>query len=185
MAEPAPKEVEHRMRRSDKAGTDSESLLREAPVCRLGFSGGGPPGRSGAGPAEGYPYVVPLHFVWDGEYLYVHCAGEGEKLRRLARDDRVCVEIDELTGIVPAPRPCRFSTRFRSLIAFGRAARIDDVREKRRALAALTTKYAGAEFAGWRFEARELESVTIVRINLENMSVKQSGRGASTDETGV
>jgi nitroimidazol reductase NimA-like FMN-containing flavoprotein (pyridoxamine 5'-phosphate oxidase superfamily) len=184
------------MRRTDKAGTerDSDRLLREAPVCRVGFSGDrtagsvGRPGDGGAGSfgesgdtagaaAGGFPYVVPLFFAWDGENLYVHCAKEGEKLRRLARDDRVCVEIDEYGGVVPASRPCGFSTRYRSLIAFGRAVLVEEEGEKQRALEELTVKYGGAEFAGWRFESQDIERVAVLRIRLEELSVKQSRMG--------
>ena len=166
------------MRRKDKIGSDSEILLREAPVCRLAFSAAGP-GESEAGPGEpasgGFPYVVPLHFAWDGAHLYVHCAPEGEKLRRLARDERVCVEIDELGAVVPASSPCGFSTRFRSLIALGRAQLVADPAEKQQALTALAVKYGGAEFAGWKFESRQLDGVAVLRIRLEEVSVKQSG----------
>jgi len=151
------------MRRNDKESRDREGLLRDAPVCRLGLAG------------ADYPYVVPLHFAWDGEVLYVHCAPEGEKLQRLIRDERVCVEIDELSGIVPAASPCGFSTRYRSLIAFGRAALVGDPAEKRRALTALTAKYAGPEFAGWELTPREIERVAVLRVHLEEVSVKQSG----------
>ena len=165
------------MRRKDKSSTDSESLLREAPVCRLGFSGEGTPGHPGESASGSFPYVVPLHFAWDGEVLYLHCALEGEKLRRLCRDERVCVEIDELGGVIPGSRPCGFSSRYRSLIAFGRAQLVQDEAEKRRALTALTVKYAGPDFAEWEFEARALEGVAVLRVRLEQVSVKQSGMG--------
>ncbi|MBN1834618.1 MAG: pyridoxamine 5'-phosphate oxidase family protein [Spirochaetales bacterium] len=174
------------MRRTDKQSADSERLLREAPVCRIGLSGAGldstraQPGAQGGAQAGAqafgdFPYVVPLHFTWDGEALYLHCAGEGEKLRRLARDERVCVEVDEFSGVIPGSRPCSFSTRYRSLIAFGHAALVEQDEEKRRALAALTLKYAGQEYAGWKFESRELDGVTVIRVRLSSMSVKSSG----------
>jgi nitroimidazol reductase NimA-like FMN-containing flavoprotein (pyridoxamine 5'-phosphate oxidase superfamily) len=162
------------MRRTDKSGTDSESLLGKAPVCRLGFAAGAP-GQPAGPDGEGFPYVVPLHFAWDGEVLYVHCATEGEKLRRLARDDRVCVEIDEYEGIVPSDRPCGFSTRYRSLIAFGRASVVGDREEKSRALGAIVEKYGGLPPAKQSYAPGEIERVAIVRIRLEHLSVKRSG----------
>lgn len=160
------------MRRSDKASAEAESLLQKAPVCRLGFSAAG--GAENAG-TDGFPYIVPMHFAWDGENLCVHCAREGEKLRRLTRDNRVCVEIDEFDGIIPGSRPCAFSTRFRSLIAFGRAELVADQREAARALTAVVRKYAGADMAEREYGPGELGSVAILRVRLEEVSVKHSG----------
>jgi nitroimidazol reductase NimA-like FMN-containing flavoprotein (pyridoxamine 5'-phosphate oxidase superfamily) len=174
------------MRRKDKAGTDSEGLLEKALVCRIGFAAGAkggvaPDGDAEALPYADHPYVVPLHFVWDGRQLYFHCAQEGEKLRRLSRDNRVCVEIDELGGIATASRPCGFSTRFRSLIAFGRASLVEDDEEKRQALTALTAKYAGGKPPAMEFDAAEIERVAVVRVLLEHQTMKQATEDYSQD----
>ena len=168
------------MRRSDKAGTESERLLREAPVCRLGFAAIGhgaeaPASAAGAAGWDGYPYVVPLHFAWDGEALYIHCAREGDKLRRLDQDNRVCIEIDEFAGIVPASLPCKVSSRYRSLIAFGRAEEVADPGQKSRALTAIAVKYGGAAMADHTYTAKELEAVTVLRVRPEDLAVKRSG----------
>ncbi|MBQ9616719.1 MAG: pyridoxamine 5'-phosphate oxidase family protein, partial [Oscillibacter sp.] len=34
---------------------------------------------------DGYPYTVPLDFVYEGGKLYFHCAGEGHKLDAIKR----------------------------------------------------------------------------------------------------
>src|SRR4030042_381834 len=105
------------MRRKDKEVTGRarlEQILARARVCRLGMSA-----ESSQGPI---PYVVPVFFACRDGRLYVHCAREGRKLELLAANPRVCVEVDELRAIVPAEKPCAFSSTFRSIIATGTAA---------------------------------------------------------------
>ena len=36
----------------------------------------------------GYPYAVPLSFLYDGGKLYFHCARAGHKLDAIRRDPR-------------------------------------------------------------------------------------------------
>ena len=38
---------------------------------------------------DGYPYAIPLNFVYDGGKLYFHCAPEGHKLDAIRRCDKV------------------------------------------------------------------------------------------------
>ena len=39
---------------------------------------------------EGGAYGLPISFVWDGgEYIYLHCAPVGHKLRSIAQEPRV------------------------------------------------------------------------------------------------
>ena len=38
---------------------------------------------------DGYPYAIPLNFVYDDGKLYFHCAPEGHKLDAIRRCDKV------------------------------------------------------------------------------------------------
>jgi nitroimidazol reductase NimA-like FMN-containing flavoprotein (pyridoxamine 5'-phosphate oxidase superfamily) len=158
------------MRRSEKEIKDQralEELLGSAPVCRLGLAPAAEP-RS----REDYPYVVPVHFAHAGGRIYIHSADEGRKMDMLAGNPRVCVEIDEYQGMIPSEKACGYGTRYRSLIAFGRARTVSGAEEKRRALGLLMHKYAGRTF---NFSDRELERVSVVEIRIEELSGKQAG----------
>ena len=66
---------------------------------------------------DGYPYGVPLSYVYLDSKLYFHCAGAGHKLDSILKDDKVsfCViDQDQVVGE-------EYTTYFRSVIAFGRA----------------------------------------------------------------
>jgi nitroimidazol reductase NimA-like FMN-containing flavoprotein (pyridoxamine 5'-phosphate oxidase superfamily) len=158
------------MRRRDKEILDRaqlENILARAQVCRLAMVSEGP-----GGPA---PYVVPVFSAFRNGRLYVHCAEEGRKLELLAANPRVCVEVDEWRGIIPAEKPCAFSSMFRSVIGFGAARRVEDGQEKREALDLLMAKYAGRRTGvDFEFSDATLEHTVILEIRLERMSGKQS-----------
>jgi len=142
-----------------------EELLHSAPVCRIGLAPG-----AGGTYGGGYPYVVPVHFVYSAGRILVHTAREGRKIDMLRKNPKVCLEIDEYLGLKPAEKACGYGSRYRSLIAFGRAKFVEAEEEKRRALRLLMGKYAGRSSD---FSARDVESVGIIEIELEEISGKQ------------
>ena len=158
------------MRRKDKQMQDRqllEEILRDSPVCRIGLA----PEAEAGNPRDNYPYVVPVHFVHADGRIYVHSARAGRKIDMLRRNPRVCVEIDEYLGLKTAEKPCKYSNRFRSLIAFGTARIVQSVEEKRRALQLLMEKYAGRSFD---FDGQAIGTVEIIEIPLEEITGKQS-----------
>ena len=46
---------------------------------------------------DGDPYVVPIHYVVEGGYVYAH-SGEGRKLDGMRAHPRVCLQIEEIDG---------------------------------------------------------------------------------------
>ncbi len=45
--------------------------------------------------AEGRPYIVPVTYVYDGEFAYVHSA-EGIKVRAMRANPSVCFEVEQI-----------------------------------------------------------------------------------------
>ena len=78
----------------------------------------------------GYPYAVPLSYVYDGERLYFHCARAGHKLELIRRDGRASFCVIGQDQVVPA----EYTTYFRSVIAFGRISILEDAGGKRAAM---------------------------------------------------
>jgi nitroimidazol reductase NimA-like FMN-containing flavoprotein (pyridoxamine 5'-phosphate oxidase superfamily) len=48
--------------------------------------------------ADGWPYIVPVTYLYDGEYIYVHSA-EGMKLRAMRENPMVCLEVEQMHGM--------------------------------------------------------------------------------------
>jgi uncharacterized protein len=152
------------MRRSEKEITDRaeiDAIIRRCRVCRLGLSD------------QGQPYVVPLCFGYDGQALYFHCAKEGRKLDILRRNNRVCFEFDVLEGMVEADQGCQWSIRYESVIGFGTASLVEEPTQRQEALALLMAQYSDRAFA---FPEIAVNRTVIVRIDIENVTGKQSKR---------
>lgn len=117
---------------------------------------------------DGYPYGVPLSYVYLDSKLYFHCAGAGHKLDSILKDDKVsfCViDQDQVVGE-------EYTTYFRSVIAFGRARVLEGV-EKLRPLVELCEKYYPGHLEQTRQKAEHaLKNVSIVEVTIEHMTGK-------------
>ena len=70
----------------------------------------------------GYPYGVPLSYVYHNGRLYFHCAKAGHKLDAIRRERKCsfCVIAQDLVA------PEKYTTLFRSVIAFGQVRVLED-----------------------------------------------------------
>ncbi len=72
---------------------------------------------------DGYPYAVPVSYVYDNEKIYFHCSTvEGHKLAAIRNDSKVSFCVVEKDQVIPE----EFDTKFASAIAFGKARIIED-----------------------------------------------------------
>lgn len=120
----------------------------------------------------GYPYAVPLSYVFDGDRLYFHCARDGHKLDAVRRDSRASFCVIDQDHVVPK----EYTTRFRSVIVFGTIRIIEDASEKRAAVEKLAVKYAPEDPAGHRDQVidRDWERVCMLEMKIEHMTGKGS-----------
>lgn len=85
----------------------------------------------------GYPYAVPMSYVWLDGKVYFHWALAGHKLDAARADSRASFCVIDQDQIVPE----KYTTYYRSVIVFGAVRVLDDPAEKRRAIEALGRKY--------------------------------------------
>ena len=118
----------------------------------------------------GYPYAVPLSYVYDGKKIYFHCAKTGHKLDAIRRESKVSFCVIDLDQVLPE----KYTTCYRSVIAFGRARILEDEAEKRLALEKLAAKYSPEQTEGRRLELeKELDAVCMVEIQIEHLTGKE------------
>ncbi|MBQ9064927.1 MAG: pyridoxamine 5'-phosphate oxidase family protein [Blautia sp.] len=125
-----------RMRRFKQQISDEEcaEILTRATSGVLGLLGD-----------DGYPYTVPLSFVYkkgeDGSFgtLSFHCAREGHKVDAVRRNPKVSFTVIDRDEVMPKER----TTKFCSVIVFGTARILEDEDEMRRAANSLGAKYSG------------------------------------------
>ena len=124
---------------------------------------------------DGFPYAVPVNYVLHEDasstlHLLIHCAPVGTKLDAIAADPRVSVCVIAQGDVVPE----EFTTHFNSVIAFGQARLVEDVKARHAALRALAAKYC-PELPEESTEAEiaRFPRVAIVDVTLEHVTGKQ------------
>ncbi len=123
---------------------------------------------------EGWPYVVPLTFVYDNGKIFFHTSMEDSHLStNLETEHRVCIEVDE-----PGPAfstgstGCGVSRVFQSVIAFGRVKMLTDRNEKVSFFDGLLDKYADPDW-GLTREYPRLDDTRVFQIDIEVMTGKR------------
>jgi len=118
-----------------------------------------------------YPYAVPISFVYNDGRLYFHSALSGHKVDAIRKCDKAsfCViDQDEV-------HPEKYTTYFRSVIAFGRIHIIEDEQEK-----LFTARMLGNRYNPNQEEAlqKELESgfsrMLMIRFDIEHLTGKEA-----------
>ncbi|SHK84357.1 hypothetical protein SAMN02745163_04561 [Clostridium cavendishii DSM 21758] len=117
---------------------------------------------------DGYPYSIPLSYVYHKGNIYFHCAIEGQKLNNIKRNSKVSFCITTDTEILPS----QFSTKYKSVVIFGNAEEVFEV-EKEEALLALIEKYSG-EFLeqGKKYISAAKDKTKVIRIKINHISGK-------------
>ena len=151
------------MRRSRQALSwqETEEILRRGTSGVLALAG-----------AEGYPYAVPLSYVYTQGILYFHCAQVGHKLESIRRCEKASfcvVDRDEI-------KPEAYTTYYRSAIAFGRVRILESEEEKRRAIEQLSQKYHPMDTPAHRKAVidREYAPLCMLAFTVEHMTGKQA-----------
>jgi len=117
---------------------------------------------------NGYPYIVPLSYVYYEKCIYFHCAKEGHKLENIKQNNKVsfCVVTD--TEVLPS----KFSTKYKSIIAFGTASEVtDDLKEI--ILTELIDKYSHDFLEeGKKYITKAQAHTQIIKINIQHITGK-------------
>ena len=160
---------EMRRKRQALSREDCDRVLERGASGVLALAGDG-----------GYPYAVPLSYVYDGRALYFHCARSGHKLDAVRRCPKASFCVIDQDQVAPE----EYTTYFRSVIAFGSVRELDDPAEKRAAIDKLAVKYAPGDGAENRRAAieREWRSLCMLEMAIDHLSGKEAielvrGRG--------
>ena len=148
------------MRRKNQLLSDSETaeILERGTSGVLAVSGDG-----------GYPYAVPLSYVYSDGKIYFHCAKSGHKLDALQNDPKASFCVIDRDNVVKE----EYTTYFKSAIVFGKI-RIMDENEKRGAIEILAKKYYPDDSAEHRNKMIDAEyaPLCMLEMTIEHMSGK-------------
>ena len=137
-----------------------EEILRNATSGTLAVLGDG-----------GYPYTVPLSFVYANGIIYFHSAKSGHKIDAIRNHDKASfciVAMDEIHGE-------QYTTYFRSVIAFGRITIVSSPNEKLEGAKLLGRKYNPGDEAGLAYELEKgLAHMELLRLDIEHITGKEA-----------
>ncbi len=149
-----------RRKRQQLSEEESISILQKSTAGTLALLG-----------ENGYPYAVPISYVYFEGRLYFHSALCGHKVDAIRNCDKAsfCViDQDEV-------HPEKYTTFFRSVIAFGRINIIDDETEKLETARLLGNRYnPNQEDALQKELEKGLSRMLMIRFDIEHLTGKEA-----------
>jgi uncharacterized protein len=154
-----------RVRRHPERGryerAEIDAILDEALFCHVGFIDGG------------RPFVIPTIHARVGDQLFLHGSPASRMLRELSGEVDVCVTATLLDGIVLSRSVYNHSLNYRSAVVLGRARKLDDRREKLRALEAVVEHVVPGRSREARAPTdKELAGTSVLALAIDQASAK-------------
>ncbi|MGL5439219.1 MAG: pyridoxamine 5'-phosphate oxidase family protein [Filifactoraceae bacterium] len=149
------------MRRFKQQLTDDEmlELLKNGKTAVLGVLGD-----------DGYPYTVPVNYVYTNGKIYLHGAKAGHKIDSIKNYDKVSLCIVGKDDIVKE----KLTTYFKSVIVFGRARILEKDEDIFFSAESLSLKYNDdKEFVDSEIR-REWNILCCIEVTIEHMTGKEA-----------
>ena len=122
---------------------------------------------------NGYPYGVPVSYVYANGKIYFHSALQGHKIDAIRANPKVSLSVIAQDDIVPQ----KFTTYFRSVIAFGKARILEDDKEKMAALRLLAARYSNSSVTEEMTEDEiggGFNRLLMVEVEIEHLTGKEA-----------
>lgn len=120
---------------------------------------------------DGYPYTIPISYTYDNQQLFFHSANEGHKIDAIRNNAKVSFCVIDQDDVIQET----FTTHYRSVIVFGRAAIITDPNQRQLALESLVRKYSPDFLEKGQQEIRQAwDHVSIIAVTIEHKSGKSN-----------
>jgi len=151
---------EMRRRRQQLSTEEAVAILQKSTAGTLALLGD-----------NDYPYAVPLSYVYQDGRIYFHSALAGHKVDAIRKNEKASFCVIEQDDV----QPKKYTTFYRSVIAFGRVHVVDDEAEKMRMARMLGNRYNPNDDVAL---SRELESglsrMLMICLDIEHLTGKQA-----------
>ena len=117
---------------------------------------------------NGYPYGLPINYLYAGGKIYFHCAKTGHKLDAVRSDEKVCFTVIS----EPFRNPGEWWNCFTSVICFGRISEVTGEEDKDRLLRLLGAKYFPEEYDLETDMVRNARNAVILELTIDHISGK-------------
>ena len=122
---------------------------------------------------NGQPFVIPTLFGREEDKLYLHGSAASRMLGELESGMPACVAVTLVDGLVLARSAFHHSMHYRSVIAFGRARRIEERAPKIHALRVISEHLMTGRWNDVRPPTeKELKATAVLEFSIEEASAK-------------
>lgn len=151
------------MRRSRQllTGQDLEDIIKRSTSGVLSLLGD-----------DGYPYGVPMSFVYKDNKFYFHCGKTGHKIDAIKNSNKASFTIIDKDEIAEE----EYTSYFRSAIAFGKIKILEDQKEVIEAMKLLVNKYSPNESEDHFTKAMEgtEKTMSLLLLEVEHITGKEA-----------
>ena len=149
-----------RRKRQQLSEEESVAILKKATAGTLALLGD-----------NDYPYAVPLSYVYHEGRIYFHSALSGHKVDAIRKCDKASFCVIEKDDVQPE----KYTTFFRSVIAFGRIHIIEDEHEKLETARMLGNRYNPNHDEALQKEIEGgLSRMLMIRFDIEHLTGKEA-----------
>ena len=149
-----------RRKRQQLSNEESIGILQKTTSGTLALLGDG-----------GYPYTVPISYVYDDGKLYFHSAMSGHKVDAIRNCDKASFCVIDQDNV----RPAEYTTYFRSVIAFGRIRIVEDETEKLAIARIIGNRYNPNQEDALQKELEHgLSRMLAIRFDIEHLTGKEA-----------
>lgn len=149
-----------RRKRQQLSEEESVAILKKATAGMLALLGD-----------NDYPYAVPISYVYHEGKLYFHSALVGHKVDAILKCDKASFCVIEQDDVQPE----KYTTFFRSVIAFGRIRIIEDEHEKLETARMLGNRYNPNHDEALQKEIEGgLSRMLMIRFDIEHLTGKEA-----------
>lgn len=144
-----------------------DQIIRQCKTCYLALSN------------DNVPYVVPMNFALDGDWVILHSAQEGRKWETMQKNPKACITwtLGEELAWQDVEVGCSYRVKSKTVLVEGYVEFVDDSDEKNRCLNLLMAQYSGREF---KFSAPSVRNVGVIKVRIEKIRAKEFGAKAIT-----
>lgn len=151
--------MQGRMKKYQINQEEIEAVMQEQKVGRLATLN-----------PNGFPYVTPVHFIYENGHIYIHGLLKGQKIDNIKQNPNVCFETEEMQGLILDEKPCDVNTAYKSVIALGKA-RLVDGEKKVQALEGIVRKYV-PHLSNIPFPENMLKATAVIEVEIIEITGK-------------
>lgn len=122
---------------------------------------------------DGTPYVIPVHFVYMDNKIYIHGLPKGQKVDNINRNNKIGFLAYDMKGFLldPNGKPCDTNTEYESVIVTGSAVLVEDIEVKKDVLQNIIQKYT-LHLADSQLPEPMIRGTAVIQIDISEITGK-------------